>query len=292
MGWRAKLIFVVIFLLVIGDIFYGLYKVMSDEEENKVDIVYREILLDAKDRSTGEVLVANFSIYNGSQLLQSDITRTDSFVQANIPLQYTNVLDIKSSVDGYYISLETIAGNKHTILLDKMGNIFVSHTVNLNNTESEVILNISTNSVIKDISICVRWSSNIISVYNDAYSEVKKLRTKLDCEHEGFQWIPQKIEKYWFKPDNIFLAHCNVLYIDLLPPYRLLGKVDKCYYISQTITKDVPFQIIFNYKSYSAVDNSVKFYILDSELNNANKYVIEDINGKDVGLVDFLYITE
>jgi len=292
MGWKGKLIFVIVFLLIIGAIFYGISKSMSDDEENEIDIIYREILLDAKDRETGELLVANFSVYNKTQLLASSVTRTDSFVQLNIPLQYIDVLDIKSSVDDYYISKETIAGNKHTILLDRMGNIFVNHTGSLNNTSGTIILNISTYSIIQGISICARWSWNKIDITSDLYSEVKKLNTQLDCEYLGFQWIPQKIEKHWFKSDNITLAHCNIDFVDILLPSRLIGQVDKCYHINRDITKDISFQVSFNYKSYSNNNNEIKFYILDSELDASNKMVFEDLNRRDVGVRDYIYILE
>ena len=264
-----------------------MYKLVNETKEPE-SIIMREILLDAKDNANEEVISVNYSLYNGTILIKSGVTRTDSLVQTNIPDKYVNV-NIKGQAEGYYDSISDSILNKHTITMEKIGNIFVNHTGDLNKSQGEITLNISTDSIVKEISICVRWTGNMLEVTHPFYSKVRELRTQLDCEYEGYTWTPRKVEKKWFKKDKIVDGFCNIDAIETLPPHRLNQLVDSCYLIEQTITKDIPFQVSFDYRSYSNEENEIKFYVIDSELNAQNRFMFEDGNKNDVGALDYVY---
>jgi len=200
MGFKVKIFFLILFILIAGALIVGIYKVSKDSTPAVLET--KKLLLGIKDRETAKLIIANYSIYNGTMLIKSGVTRDDSIIEIDIPIIYSNI-NVRGTANGYYNAFYPLLLNKYIIYLDRIGNFNISHLGNLNATNGKIILNISTDNILTPISICVRWSGNMLDVTHSFYPKVRELRTQLDCEFSGYLWIPQKMEEHWFKPDNI-----------------------------------------------------------------------------------------
>lgn len=282
-----KIIIIICVLVLIGGIIYAIYYIATLPTINEIE--YREILIDAKDGN--KPIITNFSIYGNGSLLLNSITRDDSYVKVKIPLGYN--LNIYPTHQNYYSKREVIGRSKHTILLEKIGNITITQNNKLSEGNS-VILNLTTDSINKNIGACVRWSNNIIDV-NTSYLPYKFLNNKFDCESEGHVWMNETTDcslscKMGFVEANVTPAKCSVSYINLLPPERLKGKVDRCFYFNTDLTNNNIFKLSLIYKSYTITqDDYINIYVIDSDYRE-NKLVFEDANKNDIGGKDYLYI--
>jgi len=292
MRFIFKLLFILFFIGIIGFIAIAIYVTLNQPIIEEIS--YRSVLIDAKDKLTGEIMITNFTITGNNTILKEATTRDDSYVKVDIPSNY-NILKITPNHKDYYWDDFTISGNKHSILLDKIGNISINHTGELKGGYGNIILDLSTDNINKEISACLRWSNNVVEVTNEYYPKVRELRTKLDCEYEGYIWNDAEVNcNFWCRrglsEPNTTIGYCDVDFLDVLPPERLKNDIDRCYYIKRNIEKGLPFKITFNYKAYMLIEDSdfIKVYIIDSDLRNG-KMVFEDINKQDVGTEDLVY---
>lgn len=283
---------IIFFILIVGFFSVTIYFILKEEPVVN-EIVYRDILVNAIDHETQKPIIVNFTILGNGTFLAGGETRTDSLVKVSVPSNYP-VVYISPDHPDYYHDTFLVSGNKHILDISKIGDISVSHSGDIHKGSGTINLNITTNRENREISACFRWSTNILEVTHSFYPLVKELNTKLDCQYEGYVWI-EPIEdcgffcKIGISDPNITEGKCNVESVNILPPSRLNGKVDRCYYIKQALKKDLPFQLTIHYRAYDVNDNDfITVYILDSDLRNG-KYVFEDANGKDVGAEDILY---
>jgi len=78
----------------------------------------------------------------------------------------------------------------------------------------------------------------------------------------------------------------------ILPPKRLEGKVEKCYYTYYTLIPNASLPILLSYKLIDKLGeyDEIEVIFFDSDRNYLNQYTIEGENGEDVGGEDIRFL--
>jgi len=289
--WILFMILVIVFVTLLTVVIY-----VSKDREEIIDKGTKIIYVDAIDRTTRKHLITNFTAVANDTILITSSTRNDSLIEINVT-DY-GIIDFFPQHPEYYSDKRVlVGGNRITLELSKIGNMTVSHEGTLDKTRGKIKLSISTDISNRQLSLCTRWSQNIIDVTSEEYKQIFMINNQLDCEYLGHNWIEEIREcGFWcnlgFKDANVTPARCEVGSVDLLPPTRLEGKVDRCYFIKKTIKRDKPLVVELDYRAYSTLneDDFIKFFVLDSDKGLDGLYQFENSEGKDVGAKDFVYI--
>lgn len=292
-----KLIFVFIAVLIIaGLVIIGFYIIKNMKPKIEEPPKTKEILVDAIDERNNKRIISNFTVTGNDTVIYQGITLNNSYQKIIVPDIY-KMYGFYLISDKYYSDFAGLIGNRINIEAHPIGNLSVNHTGNLTAGEGELIINVTTDYNNRELSFCLDWSTNVIKVENTKYQQVRNLFTELECLESGKTWIPEKEDcdtwcKIKLKEKNVTLAHCETNYTKTLPPQRLLGKVNICYYVKRTITKDEGLIFTLKYKAYQTLRDTdyIKLYIIDSNNNLKGIYTFEDENFKDTGAKDFVYM--
>jgi len=294
MARTLLIIGILLFIILIGGgiAIYIIYFKSNNQTQQPIS---KDVLVEAIDGYTKQKISINFTVIYNETIIGHDVTRNDSYTKISLPSNINNFQYFISSPI-YYTDMDLLGGNKVTITAWKIGNISVQQIGRLNES-NHILLNLTSNYNNREISICVRWSDNIINVFNDNYKQIRELSNQLDCIEAGYIWFPENIDcgfwcKMGFKDKIISSQHCSSTNITKLPPHRLVGKIDRCFYIKKDITNTQSLLIDLFHKSYSTLNNNdfIRVYIIDSNNNFKNVYVFEDENGNDVGAKDIEFV--
>lgn len=289
-----KLVMIIILVVVLAALGVGAWWVISHQDKTPDEVPTKEIFVDAKD-SSGNRVVVDFIVMANKTEVGRGKTRTDGLESIKVPSQY-QVYEFYPQSKQYYTVMNALVGNQISLDVIPVGNIQVTHTGDVSDTQGQVKLNLSSDGINLATSICLRWSINVIRAENDKYPQVRTLNNKFDCLEAGYEWIPEKtVCGFWCKAKiskaNVTAAHCSVEQDDILPPTRLKDKVPVCYYMKETLEKGKQTEFIINYEAYPTVNNNdyVEVIVIDSNNDVFNRYKFEDSETKDWGVPDLIY---
>lgn len=253
---KTFIIFGFIFILFCG-IILTLYFFYEKPAQTEIKIEYKNISLKMLDGNNQ--VSTSFVILLDSSTIPYKFGNTTSqdYLLVKIPKNRTfslfNInLDNQSYYTNEYKNFDLI---NDVIRIDfkliKIGDLNVSSQgiLGINNI---INLKLESNGTINFINVCFRWSAKIIDAQIFGYEET-------------------------------------------LEPKRLKNKVDKCFITHQSLNKNsmilpITYTKFGNLNEYDFIE----VYIIDGDLsyntrNSNDNYIIEDSNGKDVGMLDFYY---
>lgn len=291
-------VFILLFVIVASLSILVVYVIYSDDSANDI-LDTRDILVRATDVVTQKPLEINFTLMSNNTKLLEGTTRLDSYETFRISADIydSSVLDFFITDPEYYTDKQALIGDKLNIDVFPIGHMTVVHSGELTQAEEEIKVFVNTDYMNRQLSFCVKWSTNIIEVWNTEYSEVLLLDNEFLCVTNNKEWIEETIEcsfscKLGLSIENITAAHCDINYLDVLPPERLKTKVDRCYYAKKSISVEEPFSFTLLYKNYITLNERdwIKVYILDSNNDIYDTFKFEDSQYRDWGAPDIEYV--
>jgi|WetSurMetagenome_2_1015567.scaffolds.fasta_scaffold169670_2 hypothetical protein len=290
---KTKLIFIIIVMIVlIACSIFGYILFTKQRQQEQKLIETKDIYVDAVDKLTNERLTVNYSLMINGSLYTTGTLRNDSISKIKVLKSYT-LYEFYLNDPKYYTDMNAVVGDRLTIDAYQIGTIIVYTNDTLRPGDNNVRVYVNTSYQNREVSFCLAWSTNIVYVKNNQYRQYKEFNTEIDCEASGYTWIPETVEcglacKLNFKAKNITAAKCSVQKSNDLPPSFFAKnnvRTDTCYYVKKTITTDDNLVLDLNYKAYPGLNTNdfIKLYVIDSNNNIHNKYVLEDENGNDVG---------
>jgi len=260
---NKAIIYFVVFLIIISIVGGAIYFIYN-KKENKIKDVKIDIYdysLMTMDKNTKEIITTNYSVYYNDTLFTQGITNSYSYEKIKLPLYDRKFIYVYSN--NYYAQQTIFDGElKSSIIeLSRIGNIEVEVLNKLNNEDSDIVLKLTSNSLVRRVRVCVNWGANIL--------DVNLVNMTIDISN-------------------------NII------PNRLNNKVVKCYNTQLSIdnsdekTKELVLYFTFTKISNLIYVDYINFIFIDSDIIHINEepyfsLIYEDASYNDVGLKDVKY---
>ena len=270
--------FIVVFLLIIiigGIIMFVLLR--RDNQDPEVEIPKVDYYLKAIDVETGEYVHTNYAVVFGKTLIRNGSIMIDSTELISLPQNMTPI-NIMNYGNVFYVNKHVfISPGSYELELMGIGNVTAEYEPGLNPNGGSKDITLFTNKNYRGIGFCARWSTNILKVDNYEYPHAYELNTQESCENQNSQW-------------DVANGTCSLDSINIFPQ-RFKNKVDKCWYPQYSITKDSNFTFTLHYYPMTEIGSGdyIDLYIFDSDRNYLNSLIVENMQGEDVGGLDYKF---
>jgi len=154
---NKAIIYFVVFLIIISIVGGAIYFIYN-KKENKIKDVKIDIYdysLMTMDKNTKEIITTNYSVYYNDTLFTQGITNSYSYEKIKLPLYDRKFIYVYSN--NYYAQQTIFDGElKSSIIeLSRIGNIEVEVLNKLNNEDSDIVLKLTSNSLVRRVRVCV-----------------------------------------------------------------------------------------------------------------------------------------
>lgn len=288
MGGTTIIILVIVFILIILGLI-TLLIILNQKEVEKQTIEGNSTLsiyIEAKDSYFGTQIGGEYLILNKSSIIRGKLSK-DSYTEVN-NLSNNLTYPILVSSAGFYSQLinksftqEEKDSNTSKIhfSLNKVGEIDVTNTGNIQEGEKLIVLNVSSKDYFNKLEICVSWTSGIVSVTSEP---------QLICDGvwENISGSLSSCNGMEEECDSISGSVCYPKQKEI--PIRLKKDIDKCFYYGNNL-KDSSVLVPFRIKSENINSlDSVTFVIIDNDVVyfGGFKYM-SDFSGINLGMEDF-----
>lgn len=262
---NKAVIFVVIFFFIlfiaIAIIFFTFKNSLNPPE---VHLDLYNVSLRFYDNDTNRQTVTDYNIYVNNTLYHSGTSTPYDFIREQLPRNSSIfIVNHNRNNQTYYLNKfsysDTFGQTSNTrveIPLQKYGNLTLNQDGKLG-ADNPVNLNVLANGEARYLILCVRWSSDIITVNPIADKSV------------------------------------NSTYEFTAIPQRLYNKVDHCYDLKMSLT-DKGLSIPISYKVFGSITDKdyINVYIIDKEYTDDTLTTLsfETTNGSDVAIKDVEFI--
>ncbi len=244
----------VLFLFIfVALIIVGMYFIISGEDDTIVSAINfssRDVYVEISDKSTGERLGGNFSIFSGSNITRGFITDSDYLEQVTVPTSHLGKIYVQKQ--GYYSEVRSFNGRRAEVKLTKIGNLTFLQETLISERTGRVKLLLNTDSEVRKTIACVAWTQALVDVTNFYYDELNETDV-----------VPSNINE---RMDKCYDIGKTVKKGDVFP---------------------VEFEYSF-YDSLDDGDY-IDLYIIDSDMGMDGEYFSIGANQTDVGARTFHY---
>lgn len=272
-------VMVIIFIvLVIALIFFG----TTLEKKRNLEIKEGNIslYLNAEDFETKTQIPVNYLVITNKTILSKGKLDSGSLIEIkdmpDVPLKIYcwDESHYLSRDEKNFTSLEKINNaSKFTCNPKPTGNLQITHKGSLNNTESILVFNITTDTYFNKLSAVLSWTSGIIN------AEFRN--TEKNCQ-SGWKYLQ---ENHYSCENDIEVCkeiktNNETCVLDEEIPLRFQNMVDSAIYTGKTLNKE----------SYE-----LSIYVKTEEIKNQNDYLEITFYDKDlvhIGNGEFVYLSE
>lgn len=271
-------IFIIFIFLIIGLIFFG----TTLEKKRNLDITEGNIslYLNAEDFETKTQIPANYLVIVNETILSEGKLDSESLIE--IKDMPNSPLKIYCWDESHYLTRDeknftnlekTNNASKFTCNPKPTGNLQITHKGSLNNTESILVFNITTDLYFNKLSAVLSWTTGIINAeFRDIQKQCPSGWKNLPENHYSCENVIEVCKE--IKSNN----ETCVLSEEI--PLRFQNQVDSAIYTGKTLNKE----------SYEVI-----IYVKTEELKTQNDYLEITFYDKDlvhIGNGEFVYLSE
>lgn len=249
----GKIFLIFLFLLFLGGVIIGGYLIIKNiNKDNNVDkTVYNTFFIECKESVNKTLIDSNFTLYLNNSNIPYLVGKCDKYGYKQYKAPADAVYNFVSGSPGYYTSNHLIAAPQDNMTYD----------------------------------IYLYKAGDFIVNTSDKFNQ-KQGVMNLEVSSTGFI---QGLNYCIIWGMNTLDVNSNHESINV--PIRLKNRVNKCYNTLSNLDSNEIINITLDYRNYDIPNSQdyIKIYLIDSDLNLNNSYVIENSSGSDIALNDYIF---